>query len=93
MKKIDFSLYLITDRKQIKDQQIMTVLEEALDGGIRAIQLREKDWNDRQVYTFGKALRALTHTYGAKLLINDRADLAAAVEADGVPYPNCNRYY
>ena len=84
MNKIDFKLYLITDRNQVKNQDLMPALEAALQGGVRAMQLREKDLSDRQVYELGCRLRALTRRYGAKLFINDRADIAVAVEADGV---------
>ncbi|MEK6775818.1 MAG: thiamine phosphate synthase [bacterium] len=84
MKQIDFQLYLITDRKQVRNQDLLSALDEALEGGVRAVQLREKDLSDRELFELGRALRTLTRNHGARLFINDRADLAVAVEADGV---------
>ncbi|NOY53350.1 MAG: thiamine phosphate synthase [Deltaproteobacteria bacterium] len=81
---IDFTLYLITDRQQVPGGDLLSALEEALEGGVRAVQLRERDLTDRELYDLGMTVRVLTREYGAKLLINDRADIAAAVEADGV---------
>ncbi|PIW85400.1 MAG: thiamine phosphate synthase [Nitrospirae bacterium CG_4_9_14_3_um_filter_53_35] len=84
MKPIDFELCLITDRRQVKDEALLPELREALEGGVQAIQLREKDWSDRRIFETGLELRKLTREFGARLFINDRADLAAAVESDGV---------
>lgn len=84
MRKVDFHLYLITDRTQVIHEDLLTAVQQALDGGVKSVQMREKDWSDRQVFKMGSALRTLTRDYGAKLFINDRADLTVAVEADGV---------
>jgi thiamine-phosphate pyrophosphorylase len=81
---IDFTLYLITDRHQVEGGDLLAAVEEALVGGVRAVQLREKDLTDRKIYELGKEARSLTRKYGAKLWINDRADIALAVEAEGV---------
>ncbi len=81
---IDFNLYLITDRKQVHGASLAAVIEEALKGGIKAVQLREKDLSGRDLYETAMEIRGLTSRYGAKLLINDRADIALAVDADGV---------
>jgi thiamine-phosphate pyrophosphorylase len=83
-KGLDFNFYLITDRKQTGDIVLTDVIEEALKGGIRAIQLREKDLSSRELYELAFELRKLTNRYDAKLLINDRIDIALAVDADGV---------
>jgi thiamine-phosphate pyrophosphorylase len=56
----------------------------ALDGGIRAVQLREKDLPGKDLYRLADGMRKLTARYGARLLINDRVDIAMAVGADGV---------
>ncbi|OQY18909.1 MAG: thiamine-phosphate diphosphorylase [Desulfobacteraceae bacterium 4572_35.1] len=83
--KVDFSLYLITDRHQIHPQHtLISAVTAALQGGVQAIQLREKDLSATELYRLGSALRELTNQYGAKLLINDRIDIAMAVGADGV---------
>jgi thiamine-phosphate pyrophosphorylase len=81
---IDFSLYLISDRHQTGGRDLLEVIEAALQGGVQAVQLREKDLNSDDLYTLGAALRTLTRRYHAQLLINDRIDIVLAVEADGV---------
>lgn len=85
MPNVDFSLYLITDRHQIPaGRTLVETVRAALEDGVRAVQLREKDLAADAIYPIAQELRALTRAYGAKLLINDRIDLALAVEADGV---------
>jgi thiamine-phosphate pyrophosphorylase len=59
-------------------------VEACLDAGLRAVQLREKDLGVRDLLTLAGALRASTRRQGARLLVNDRADVALATEADGV---------
>ena len=81
---IDFSLYLITDRHQTGGRPLLEVIEAALSGGVRAIQLREKDLPTAELYDLAWELRGLTSRYDARLLINERIDVALAVEADGV---------
>jgi thiamine-phosphate pyrophosphorylase len=81
---VDFSLYLITDRMQTAGRTLPAVVAEALRGGLRAVQLREKDLAAGQLFDLAAELRLLTREYGAKLLINDRIDVALAVAADGV---------
>jgi thiamine-phosphate pyrophosphorylase len=81
---VDFSLYLITDRMQTAGRGLPAVVADALRGGLRAVQLREKDLAAGQLFELAQELRQLTREYGARLLINDRIDVALAVEADGV---------
>lgn len=82
---IDFSLYLITDRKLFTDNfSLFTAVEEALKGGLKAIQLREKDSGTRDLLDMAYRMRELTKAYDTKLFINNRVDIALAVEADGV---------
>src|SRR5919106_384526 len=59
-------------------------VEGALGGGVRALELREKDLPPRDLYPLALEMRQLTQAYGARLLINDRVDVALAVNADGV---------
>jgi thiamine-phosphate pyrophosphorylase len=80
----DFDLYLVTDRKQTHKRDLLWVLEQALDGGVRAIQLREKDLGGQDLFLLAYKTRALCARYGAKLFINDRVDVALAVDAAGV---------
>ncbi len=82
---VDFRLYLITDRKLFDSpRSMLKAIEEALRGGVRAIQLREKDLDIRSLLAMANRLRELTSRYHAKLFINDRVDVALVVEADGV---------
>jgi thiamine-phosphate pyrophosphorylase len=77
-------LYLITDRTQTGGRSLVSVVREALEGGVRAVQLREKDLSGDELFVLATELRSITSAYGAKLLINERIDIAMAVVADGV---------
>jgi thiamine-phosphate pyrophosphorylase len=81
---VDFTLYLITDRNNTRGRGLNSVVEEALKGGLNAIQIREKDLSSRDLYAAAYELRKLTARFGALLFINDRIDIAQAVDADGV---------
>jgi thiamine-phosphate pyrophosphorylase len=80
----DFDLYVVTDRQLTAGRPLRLVVEAALRGGARAFQLREKDLSPRELYPLALEMRQLTKIYGAHLLINDRVDVALAVDADGV---------
>jgi thiamine-phosphate pyrophosphorylase len=90
--KVDFRLYLITDRKQLNKSshfslltsQLLAAAKQALKGGVKAIQLREKDLGTRELLRLAYRMRDLTKKYNARLFINDRVDIALAVGADGV---------
>ncbi|MBI5484453.1 MAG: thiamine phosphate synthase [Deltaproteobacteria bacterium] len=84
MQVTDFRLYLITDRQQTCGRPLPDVVRQALDGGVKAVQLREKDLSGAELYRLAEELRQLTSDYGARLIINDRLDVALAVAADGV---------
>ena len=78
-------LYLITDRKLFSGQcQMYLALETALEAGVKLIQLREKDLSVRELLDVAGWVRELTREYGARLMINDRADVALSIGADGV---------
>ena len=81
---LDFDLYVVTDRQLTAGRPLCLVVEAALRGGARALQLREKDLSPRELYPLALEMRQLTRAYGAQLLINDRVDVALAVNADGV---------
>jgi thiamine-phosphate pyrophosphorylase len=63
---------------------VADLVEECLAAGLRAVQLREKDLGAAELFVLARGLREATSRVGAKLLINDRADVALAVAADGV---------
>ena len=82
---VDFDLYLITDRHQVPaGQTLLDVIEAALRGGVKAVQLREKALSTDQLLPLASELRTLTRRYGARLLVNDQVDVALAAGADGV---------
>ena len=82
---INFPIYLITDRTQVAaGQTLLSATEAALRGGIRAVQLREKDLTAAELLPLALEMRSLTNDYAAQLLINDRIDVALACLADGV---------
>ena len=84
MNAVDFDLYLVTDRNQTGGRDLLWVLEQALDGGVKAIQLREKDLSGRDLFSLAERLHKLCQAYDAALFINDRVDVALAVDAAGV---------
>jgi thiamine-phosphate pyrophosphorylase len=73
-------LYLVTS----PHENLCGVVEAALQGGVHVVQYRDKDTNDDVRFQNAKALKQLCDRYGALFLINDRVDIAAAVDADGV---------
>lgn len=82
---IGFRLYLVTDRRLFASTgSLFTAVEDALRAGVRAVQLREKDINIRELLNMAYCMKELTDRYGARLFINDRVDVAIAVEAHGV---------
>lgn len=76
-------LHVLTDHQWSRGRDIVTVVTAALDGGATIIQLRNKTASTRVLIEEGQALRALTRERGALLIVNDRIDVALAVEADG----------
>lgn len=79
-----FDLYLVTDRTQTGGRDPLAVLEQALAGGVKAVQLREKDLSGKALFELAEKTRRLCDRYYASLLINDRIDVALAVDAAGV---------
>ena len=77
-------LVLVTDRHATAGRDLVAVVTRALDAGLPAVQLREKDLPGRPLLALAEALRAATTHAGALLLVNDRIDVAIAVGADGV---------
>jgi thiamine-phosphate pyrophosphorylase len=67
-----------------KDRDLVSTIEQAIQGGITALQYRFKNKTSRQMYEELLVLRELTKRYNVELVVNDRVDLALAVSADGV---------
>ncbi len=74
----------MTDRRATAGRDLLAVVASALDAGLPAVQLREKDLPGRPLLALAEALRTLTARAGARLLVNDRVDVAIAADADGV---------
>lgn len=77
-------VYLVTQEDLSEGRSTLEVVEAAIRGGIDIVQLREKNRSARDRYTLGKKLRTLTAEAGVTFIVNDRIDLARAVDADGV---------
>jgi thiamine-phosphate pyrophosphorylase len=86
--KVDYSLYLVTDRKILNGQDLYTGVEKAIKGGVTLVQLREKNASSREFYSLGKEIKELTDIYDIPLIINDRLDIALAIDADGLHIGN-----
>jgi thiamine-phosphate pyrophosphorylase len=84
MPRVDFRLYLVTDRHQTLGRGLLPLVTQALNSGAGAVQLREKDLNSRELLGLGRDLLSSTAQRRAPLLINDRVDVALALGADGV---------
>ncbi len=81
---VDFRICFVTDRAAARGRDIVEIVARALEGGVGAVQLREKEMPGRPLLELAEALRRVTAEAGAKLLVNDRADVALAAGADGV---------
>ncbi len=77
-------LYLLTDRHQTHQRPLTSVLSQALEAGVRMVQIREKDLDTRQLIDLAQNLIPLIKQHHGKVLLNDRVDLALALDADGV---------
>ncbi len=82
--KIDYSLYLCTDRSLMTAPTLEQAVNDAIKGGCTVVQLREKHATSREFYQLALSLKRITRYYGIPLIINDRLDIAAAVNAEGV---------
>lgn len=78
------SLTLVTDRSQTRGRELTAVVAECLAAGLPAVQVREKDLGAADLAALCRPLRELTRKHGARLVVNDRVDVALAVGADGV---------
>lgn len=84
MKPEQLRLYLVTDRPLSLGRDLDWIVAEAVRGGTTMVQLREKDADTRDFVALGLKLKELLSPFGVPLLINDRIDVALAVDADGV---------
>lgn len=84
MKKLDLSLYLVANRGQRSDESFLNHIKQALKGGVSIVQLREKELKSREFFELGLKLKRLCDEFKVPLIINDRVDIALALDASGV---------
>lgn len=83
-KDLNLSLYLVTDSNFLKERNLCDVVEEAVKGGVTLVQLREKEASTRNFYNLAVQLKEMLDRHHIPLIINDRLDIALAVDADGL---------
>ena len=84
MKKIDYTLYLVTDRHMPQEGTLEEVVEKAIQGGVTLVQLREKEGDTGLLYERAVRLKVITDKYHIPLIIDDRIDIMLASRAAGV---------
>ena len=84
MKKFDTSLYFITDSTGFTEEEFLDRTEAALQGGVTFLQIREKEKTTREYLSLARKVHELTRKYNVPLIIDDRMDIAMAVDAEGV---------
>ena len=84
MKNFDTTLYFITDSTGFSQEEFLNSADQALKGGATLVQLREKNRTTREYIDLAEKVHALTKKYNVPLIIDDRIDVAMAVDAEGV---------
>lgn len=84
MKKFDTSLYFITDSTGFTEEEFLQRTEAALQGGVTFLQIREKEKTTREYLSLARKVHNLTKKYNVPLIIDDRLDIALAMDAEGV---------
>ena len=84
MKQFDTSLYFITDSTGYEENEFLSRVEAALQGGVTILQIREKNKSTREYIALAEKVHALTRQYDVPLIIDDRVDVALAADAEGV---------
>lgn len=79
-----YPLYLVTDEKACKGKDFYESVEASIRGGAKIVQLREKNMDTRDFFKRALKLKEICHKHGVDFVINDRLDIAMAVDADGV---------
>ncbi len=80
----DYGVYLVTDRPSCLGRDIIDVVQQSVSSGAHIVQLREKSCDTRAFVELARALKKICVASGALFIINDRLDIALAVDADGV---------
>ena len=84
MKTLDTTLYLVTDSTGLTEQEFLSRTEQALQGGVTLLQFREKERSTREYIHLAAQVHELAKRYNVPLLVDDRVDVALAVDAEGV---------
>ncbi|MEQ1793678.1 MAG: thiamine phosphate synthase [Nitrospira sp.] len=84
MPPVNFHLLLVTDRSLVRGCSLPSALQESVGAGVPAIQLRERDLPTRELFSLAQQIHAMTRDRAVPLIINDRVDLAVALNLDGV---------
>lgn len=100
MKSFDLSLYLVTDRSLSLGRSIESIVEQAANGGVTMVQLREKECSSGEFYDLAIKLKQCLKPFNIPLIINDRLDIALACDAEGlhigqsdIPYPVARKVF
>lgn len=83
MNNINLSLYLVTDNSE-NEEKFLKTIEEAILGGVSVVQIREKTADTLEFYNLALKVKEITTKYNIPLIVNDRVDIALAIDADGV---------
>jgi thiamine-phosphate pyrophosphorylase len=81
---VDYSLYLVTDRDLLGSKDLAAAVEEAIKGGVTLVQIREKNLSTLEFYQLALVIKEITNKHAIPFIVNDRVDIALAVDADGV---------
>ncbi len=81
---MNYKLYLITDKHALKGKDLLSSIEDSIKGGVTVVQLREKSISSKDYIALALQVKEITDRYHIPLIINDRVDIALAVDASGV---------
>lgn len=84
MDNVDYSVYLVTDQFDFTEEEFLKIIEESIIGGATIIQIREKDSETLDFLNLARKVKKITDQYNVPLIINDRLDIALAIDAAGV---------
>jgi len=84
MKAIDLTLYFVTDSTNKSEEEFLEIIEEACEGGVTLVQLREKEKSGRDYLMLSQKVKQITDRFNIPLIIDDRIDIALACDASGV---------
>lgn len=84
MKSFDLTLYLVTDSTGLSDKKFLYIIEEACEGGITMLQVREKERSGKEYLSLVLKAKEITDRFGVPLIVDDRVDVALAADAAGV---------